>query len=519
MNEVKSPTSPEVRSSKLQVLLQWLDSKLKPVHGALLTVVGVDGESLARAPRSEQVVWPAVGLYMVVMAWVTGGLLALKVGRSLAVGWWTLPPLWLIASTIVLLIEIMILGTVKNGTRNNVMLRIALSCVLVGVQTMALLTWSFRDQIALHNHDQVIAAHSQAKSSAESIHGIKQVAQQGIELLKAEADAKKELANPTPTMQVNESKAQLEKAGLAVLAATKAVDEARRRLAEARARLALERADSPRREAIERAISYWTAQVGTKQKAMNDAEAERSNAEADHNGVLKTWRASLQAALDRAQAQVESHSQVEQKTKGSVDKIVGTAVALATDAGKESFFNDVRVLLSMLPSHPSLLLACVFSLLIAIVLDLVPLIVKINLSRGVVAKLEEQIVTVTNLETESASCEATNRARIRQIESDNELAAVKLFADTDQGSTRAAIMAREAGIKRDEYAVTHGPRVIQSGLVAIHASLLKAQELDQMAKGDPVIEPLFRSQLKDLIAKLEKAERFYAPTPTQPDTA
>lgn len=107
-----APAAPEPPSPKKT----WADACLKKLQAAknlALTVVGVDKKTFSEAPSTEQLVWVAVGLYLLLMAGVTGFLVAVKVAISW--GWWALPPVWGICSSLALLIEMMVLGTTKAG--------------------------------------------------------------------------------------------------------------------------------------------------------------------------------------------------------------------------------------------------------------------------------------------------------------------------------------------------------------------------------------------------------------------
>jgi len=325
------------------------------------------------------------------------------------------------------------------------------------------------------------------------------------ELAQAEEQAQNEVNNPPANPKVTAATQRLEAAEKAAGAALKALDEARRRLAESQARLALEPHDSHKRDAIQKAIAYWQGQAAQRRSALNKAEADKTNAETDKDVAVKGWQTELQGKLADAQMRRIEQEAREKSATGKVAIAVTKAKKLAEDAAESRFLNDAAVLFKLMPTHLHVLFVSLFVMAVAMVVDLLPLVTKLQLAKGVVAKLQEDDADTARNRSDTAAYLRRNELIAQRLESDGKLNAMRLFTEQDGGASEASTMARRAQIAQDALAASHEALVLSEALEAVRAALQTALRLQAMAEKSPAVDSLYRQQLEALIRKLDAA--------------
>lgn len=511
------PTGRTARWARLSQYLGALWLAHPRLHAVLLKIAGVDAAKLAQCPQDEKTVYPTLGALMVLAACFTAMGVTAKLSAGLELGALGTVAVFGMFLAFSLGLEMVILSTLKVGTGalRGLLLRLALGMALMLLQVAPLLVWMFQPLIDQHQNTMVLKSKAQAKELAQKAYDLPTMEARARQLRDADAVAQAAMLDPKPSPRLRSATERVEQASKGLASAMKAVDDAKMRQARAEAEWTLTGTNGdPRvRAAIEKAIEYWKGQLASRRKAMNDAEAERSNAETDRAAIAKAWNDQLESNAAMAAKQRQEHESAVKAATDAVEADTQKAAELARKAAASRFFNDAAALLSIMPAHPSVVAVSLFVLAIALLVDLMPLYTKMQLSRSVYAQLVEDECAVTRASSAAMSAQSVGKIATARLEAENEAAGMRNWVAQDAGATGAAIHALRAEIGRDSLAVAAQSEVAMAGFDAILKALEKAREVHALVKSDPGLATVFQVQLEALIAKLEAAAHAASPQP------
>jgi Domain of unknown function (DUF4407) len=239
---------------------------------------GIDRRILARAPKSEQAAYTALGALMILSASWTGLGMAYKLGESLNLSWLLRPLIFVFFMALSLCLEVAILATVKPGIGVGfIVLRVKLGLMLVVMQVTPIAVVINGGAIEAFLHRERLVAVAQAGELSAKARNVASL-EQGARTLDEKAEAARAaMADPQhPPQTVVQAAAAASTAEGQLTRAQATADAARRRHAEARAAVAAlasqNKLTEPERSRREAALNATLATAARRRPSRRSAQ-------------------------------------------------------------------------------------------------------------------------------------------------------------------------------------------------------------------------------------------------------
>lgn len=483
-----------------------------------LAVAMADRRLLAQAPRHEAHVVGSLGLLMVLAATWTG----VGMASRLAAG----PLLWPLAFAfffaVALGLERALLGTFKPGKSGlNVALRLTMALLLCVLQVGPTLTSMFHAQIVQFSHSESLRAIGNAAALAGNAHGVAALEAKSADLARRADVARETLTSPPQDARVLGAEQQL-------AAAKRDAARAERELASAQTKLNRARevasvGSARERKSAEALAAKYAVVVADRTERARKAKLAVDTAQQGVGDATAAQTRDLQEALDQAVAAARAHDQTLAQAREATSRDVADAEALAHSARDAASLATDAVFLLKVAAHDGAVATVVaFIFLVAVLLDLTPLAVKWALTNdSAYAKLIDCQADRIRAGLDHV-CRMDTLAREEEgLRAENHLAAVRIFADRDAGAAEAAQLAlgvqQQLDAQRLRGAFEAYRQTFEEIELALHAALRLQETVD---KKPELLRPIFETQIRTLIAKLERAAaESQAAMPPSPESA
>lgn len=371
----------------------------------LLTIAGVDYDKLGTSTKSEKVVYPALGFLMCLAALWTGTGLTIKLSSGLGLELWASVLIFLFTTSFALMLEMVVVGTLKNGAKffGNLGVRILLGVNLMLLQVIPVLVIVFSPNIEVYKNEQVLLQVAQAKALASKAQDLDRLMAENASAKERLLSASSASINPPENSKITDVNNLLLMKNTEAMALSKEysvnldyVGQLRKDLSIARARYDFEEVP-----AIQRRIKAATAKVNEIQKSLSVVNAEKDQLSLQREELVAEYDKYLQEELKLAEENNKAKEAVLALAAKEVDKVTQTTQNLAKNASVSRFFNDIAVLIEIMKVNSSILYSALFVIFVALLVDLIPVLTKLQLTKGVYARImddeEEVKIALTNL--------------------------------------------------------------------------------------------------------------------------
>lgn len=468
-------------------------------------LVGVDRRILARAPKQEQTAHTAMGVLMLLAAIWTGITMALKVSTLVTdePGLILHGVLFAFFATLSLAMEVVVLSTLKSGQKGLVAVRLALSLTLVCLQVLPLAVMAFQNRIDYELHKATLEDVASTQGLSTKARGLDVLQTKARDLQEKSDQAHRTLQSPGPSPQaVVDAEAAVNAAQVKVTQANKALEYARRSAAQWRNKLANNQLTEEQRIRIDTALKAADMKVVVRQSELNAVDVVAENSRIDLVAAQRTWRTSLETNAKEADAAVKLHESTVKDVADQQANDVARAEQLAGKANKSAFFTSLGMLFKLAMHDVTVLLPLAFCVLVASIIDLLPLVTKLALLSGVHAA---GTATRAAVETERLTLyrdQARLLAEGERLQAQQRHDALTKWVDADQGATQAQEYALEAQARLDKARLNASAELIAAHADATHMALTRLREVQALAEANPALSSVWRSQLAALIAAL-----------------
>lgn len=371
----------------------------------LLTIAGVDYDKLGTSTKSEKVVYPALGFLMCLAALWTGTGLTIKLSSGLGLELWASVLIFLFTTSFALMLEMVVVGTLKNGAKffGNLGVRILLGVNLMLLQVIPVLVIVFSPNIEVYKNEQVLLQVAQAKALASKAQDLDRLTAENAAAKERLLSASSASINPPENSKITDVNNLLLMKNTEAMALSKEysvnldyVGQLRKDLSIARSRYDFEEVP-----AIQRRIKAATAKVNEIQKSLSVVNAEKDQLSLQREELVAEYDKYLQEELKLAEENNKAKEAVLALAAKEVDKVTQTTQNLAKNASVSRFFNDIAVLIEIMKVNSSILYSALFVIFVALLVDLIPVLTKLQLTKGVYARImddeEEVKIALTNL--------------------------------------------------------------------------------------------------------------------------
>jgi hypothetical protein len=352
---------------------------------------------------------------------------------------------------------------------------------------LALYQRSMEQQVALRGRVEEVLDLAQLKTTAR-------------ELEARHAEALSRQANPPHTASVRDAEEQLAKAKTTSARAETALKVAQHRLQV----IELMTQD---RDPLHRAAALASAQslVSKARTAFNAATAAIDNAEA----YLAQAKAAQDKALGEAvlsaqevlDSQVLKVSEAQRKLQVESDRIKQMSDA----ANAPNFITQVTILMRLAARDRTVAITAVATLLAFLMLDLVPLLLKLAARGGAYARLaaDEDSVRIAQSSSD-AQVREEECSQLLAVKS-NQTKGVRLYAEHDAGVFDCELLRSQRECEASAEAID--ARLVHLETVIARVGAIEARIAQQPRGGEPQLAAVFREQLIHLLAELERLAR------------
>ena len=463
-------------TNSIQLRTQNQPVRLNPIHNFLLLVAGVDPQRLSASPKSEKIIYPALGILMCLATlWTSIGITSkLHFGLNLNPGITAIA--FIFISTFALLLEMIVVGTLRQGSKffGNLGIRILLGINLMILQVVPVLIIVFEPEINLYKNEKIAEATIQAKERATKTYDLDSLNSKQNESKSALEQAKQNKLNPPPNKKIESLESNIKQQETVILSHQKNLERARSRLNELHNELiqakTLSTEDKESKiKLAEENIKKQRWYVSNLEDVVRKAQVSLSETQEQKDNAIAQYNDELDLALKEAlQTHALSAKQVE-KAKTLVENTTTNTKKLAQQTASSRFFNDAAALVDLMGNNSSVLLVSLFIVFIALLIDLMPIMTKLQLSKGVYAKLtqdDEEIIKalsdikksqlITKVEQHKIELERTQsnimaerlklqcvkaELEAKKIKLENDLQAITKFVKQDKGATNAKLIA------------------------------------------------------------------------------
>ncbi|PWF48351.1 DUF4407 domain-containing protein [Massilia glaciei] len=472
----------------------------------LRSLVGVDRRLMATSSKSLQSTFHALALLMVGTAMITAGGITFKLSQAFGFGLLANLATFAFVFSFAAALECAILGTLMPGNplTKAIVVRIGAGLLITAMQVVPILTLMMHDRINLALHSEGVASQLVLKAQNESLSGMAAIQDRASKLEDGEERARAEFANPPRDPEVEQANDKLS-AARSELSAAQADLAALRLKASTLAKAAVASDKDEKRRGVRiRALEAVQAKMRTAAAAINRADVAVQEAE----GALKSRQAAqvmrLQQSVTEASTAVSEHAK---HVKGVASKLEGDASVsrdLVERANKPNFISQTIALFKLAARDLSVAAACLAFYLAALLIDTLPLMVKMSMkdnqyARRLMAREDDQEFG-EKIESEVARLDGE---RILS-EKTNELNGVRKFAEQDAGAYLAQKLAFNNQLMLDITTATQSMQVTEAAADRLRGLMFKLLEIDKLVAAHPNVKSVYTSQLAVLLSELRE---------------
>jgi Domain of unknown function (DUF4407) len=473
--------------------------------GFMRWLTGVDADVLAQCSKSQQTLYSAIGIVMLLAALLTAAGLSAKLAGLWELGMVGRLGLFVMLATLVLALEAAVLSSISPDAKpwTTLAVRVPIGLLLVSMQVVPTLTTMLQSQIELSLAKQGLQEQVELQVTSQKLRNVEGLRYDGKslddKLLRAIAEQQTPPAdNAVAQAQANLAQASesFKKATLKALASRKRVNELTASLAKAKD----DRAAARVQVALDNAkvaLSKANAEANTADVAIQTAENEVKSAKA-------AQATALSAAVSDAKQKVTGHSETMAKTQENLDSDAEKAKKLADKATQANFITQVVALGKLAKNDGFILVTCLVAIFGFALLDLLPTMLKMSARNGLYARLvqiqDAEMRAVSETEHYSAEQDRLQRSVIKA----NQTAGVRQFIEIDKGKLEGQRLLLVAQQAVDELQTTATIDLAQTALDRLATLLHTLIEQSAKLAEYPDVAPTYRQHLDRLLQEMQE---------------
>ena len=468
-------------------------------------LTGVDADVLAQCSKSQQTLYSAIGIVMVLAALFTAAGVSAKLAGLWELGMLGRVGLFALMMALVLALEAAVLSSISPGANPlaTLAVRVPIGLLLVCMQVTPTLTTMLQGQISLALAEEGLSKQVSLLTISQKLRNVDGLRSTGKSLDEKYSQAVKEQQTPPADKAVNKAEKDLAQASEVFKATTLKVMPAKKRVNElASALVKANDAQSATRlqaalESARAALSKANDDVGRAAAGVKTAEMAVKTAKSDQAEALD-------AEVASARLRVEGHGETMAATQKSLDIDAVKAKSLADNATQANFITQVVGLAKLARNDWAIFFTCLVTIFGFALLDLLPTALKMSARNGLYARL----VQLQDDEMRSSSQQAFNNAEQDRFQMSaikiNQTAGVRQFTQIDTGKLEAQRLLIDAQRGVDELQTTATLDLAQVALDKL--AVLLQTLIDQSAKlaEYPEVAPAYRQQLDRLLNEMQE---------------
>ncbi len=397
----------------------------------LLSIAGVDHEKLKSSPKSERVVYPALGFLMCLAAIWTGFGISYKLSSTFNLPTWQSISIFSFTFLFALLLEMVVVGTLKSNSKilGNLGVRILLGINLMILQVVPILVIVFQPSIELYKNEQILIKTAEAKTLAEKTQNIDILSQMNSFAQERYTKAQANKLNPPENKKITKIEDSIKSKNSEVEELQKELKKQQVQFNKILSEIQSLRnninttSETNEKASFQKKItglvnqSYAKeAQVKSIKSSIAGLAEEITALESEKEAAIVSYEEFLEKELADSQKDLEEKKTNINQAMNKVEQISSNANNLAQLANTSKFFNDISTLLEIMSKNISILFTSMFIIFIALLIDLMPILTKIQLSKGVYAKMVNDDEEILNALNELKKTKAIRELDKQQVE-------------------------------------------------------------------------------------------------------
>ena len=468
-------------------------------------LTGVDADVLAQCSKSQQTLYSAIGIVMVLAALFTAAGVSAKLAGLWELGMLGRAGLFALMVALVLALEAAVLSSISPGANPlaTLAVRVPIGLLLVCMQVTPTLTTMLQGQISLALAEEGLSKQVSLQTTSQKLRNIDGLRSTGKSLDEKYLQAVAEQQTPPADIDVTEAEKKLNSAKDVANKAAAKVPPARKRVNEGTASLA-KASDAQAATRLQAALDAAKAALTKANGEYNAADAAVFNADTAVKLAKEAQAKVLAEQVNSAKQNVEGHSKTVAATEKSLGEDATKAKTLADNATQANFITQVVGLAKLARIDWAIFFTCLVTIFGFSLLDLLPTALKMSARNGLYARL----VQLQDDEMRSSSQQAFNNAEQDRFQLSaikiNQTAGVRQFTQIDAGKLEAQRLLIDAQRVVDEVQATATLDLAQVALDKL--AVLLQTLIDQSAKlaEYPDVAPAYRQQLDRLLNEMQE---------------
>ena len=477
--------------------------------GFMRWLTGVDAEVLAQCSKSQQTLYSAIGIVMLLAALLTAAGVSAKLAGLWELGMVGRLGLFVIMTTLVLALEAAVLSSISPDAKpwTTLAVRVPIGLLLVSLQVVPTLTTMLQSQIELSLAKQGLQEQVELQATSQKLRNVEGLRTDGKSLDDKLLRAIAEQQTPPTDNAVAQAQGNLAQASEAFKKATLKAQTSRKRVNDLAASLAKAKDDQVAAR-VQVALDNAKAALSKANGEVNTADVAIQSAENEVKSAKTVQATALSAAVSDAKQKVTGHSETMAKTQENLDSDAEKAKKLADKATQANFITQVVALGKLAKNDGFILVICLVAILGFSLLDLLPTMLKMSARNGLYARLvqvqDAQMRSDSELQLQTKEQDNARRLAI-QLNLTN---GVRKFVETDEGRCEGQRLLLNEQFVIDELQITHTSDLSQTVLDRITRAIDTRVAQNEKLNANPSVIPEHRILL-DLWLK-EMQERANA---------
>ncbi len=526
MNEQHDSTSASGAKSALQGGLarlseiQFLALLRGQWTGFMRWLTGVDAKVLAECSKSQQTLYSAIGIVMLLAALLTAAGLSAKLAGLWELGMVGRLGLFVMMTTLVLALEAAVLSSISPDAKpwTTLAVRVPIGLLLVSMQVVPTLTTMLQSQIELSLAKQGLQEQVELQVTSQKLRNVEGLRSDGKSLDDKLLRAIAEQQTPPTDNAVAQAQGNLAQASEAFKKATLKAQTLRKRVNDLAASLAKAKDDQVAAR-VQVALDNAKAALSKANGEANTADVAIQSAENEVKSAKTVQATALSAAVSDAKQKVTGHSETMAKTQENLDSDAEKAKKLADKATQANFITQVVALGKLAKNDGFILVTCLVAILGFALLDLLPTMLKMSARNGLYARLVQiQDAEVRAVFETDHSNKAQDRTQMSAIKA-NQTAGVLQFIEIDKGKQegqRLLFVAQHANDELQATATNNLAQTVLGGLTPLTQTLIDQR---RVIAEHPEVAPAYRQHLDRLLQEMQERANAIAEQLRQGQTA
>ena len=468
-------------------------------------LTGVDADVLAQCSKSQQTLYSAIGIVMVLAALFTAAGVSAKLAGLWELGMLGRAGLFALMMALVLALEAAVLSSISPGANPlaTLAVRVPIGLLLVCMQVTPTLTTMLQGQISLALAEEGLSKQVSLQTTSQKLRNVDGLRSTGKSLDDKYLQAVAEQLTPPADIDVNEAEKKLISANEIFKKAASKQQLARKRVNDLNGALAKAK-DEQAVTRIQASLDTAKTSLTKANGEVNDTDVAVQNADTAVKSAKATQATALAKEVVNAKLKIDGHGETMAATQKSLDSDAVKAKSLADNATQANFITQVVGLAKLARNDWAIFFTCLVTIFGFALLDLLPTALKMSARNGLYARL----VQLQDDEMRSSLQQAFNNAEQDRFQMSaikiNQTAGVRQFTQIDTGKLEAQRLLIDAQRGVDELQTTATLDLAQIALDKLAVLLETLIEQSKRLAECPEVAPAYRQQLDRLLNEMQE---------------